>query len=81
MALAAYSEDVQGDLPDAADLAEWVAFYQLSYPVLADPDGAVDRIYDPNTRSRPTHVLLGPGAVVLTVGGDPSAEEIEGALP
>ena len=54
----------------------------MTIPVLADPSGSTDKLYDPTSRSRPTYVLLGPGAEILSIGSSaPSDSTIEAVLP
>ncbi|MCK6520360.1 peroxiredoxin family protein [Myxococcota bacterium] len=68
-------------MPTAADLMAWATFYGLSFPVLSDPGGTEDKRYDPGDRSRPSYVLLGPGAEILVVGTSVTDAQIEAALP
>ncbi|MFZ5482197.1 MAG: hypothetical protein ACOZNI_35880 [Myxococcota bacterium] len=49
--------------------------------MLADVGAATDGVWDPSSRTRPTYVLLGPGAEVVSVGRPVSDAEIEAALP
>ena len=63
------------------DLQDWASYFGLTFPVLADPTNIVDGLYDPSARSRPTYVLLSPGAVIETLGMEPSASQIEAVLP
>ena len=76
----AASEDAFRDPVDQADLEDWAAYFGLSFPVLQDPGAMTDRIYDPAARSRPTYVLIGPGAEILATGNI-STGQIEAALP
>lgn len=64
-----------------ADLSAWATYYGLSFPVLQDTNAVTDRLYDPNSRSRPTYVLLGPGAEILSIGSPVTTSAIEAALP
>ena len=81
VALSAYSEDYDQQTPTVDDLAEWAEHFELDYPVLTDPGGAVDELFDPAGATRPTYVLFSPGAVVERIGGAPSDEQIEALLP
>jgi len=38
-------------------------------------------VYDPTARTRPTYVLLAPGAEIVSVGGPVSDAQIEAVLP
>lgn len=49
--------------------------------MLADTGAAVDRLYDPSARTRPTYVLLAPGAEIVSLGGAVSDAQIEAVLP
>jgi peroxiredoxin len=77
---AAYSENIDGEPPTAADLSEWADFYGFTFPTVADPSKVTDRTYDPNTETRPTNVLLSREGRVLSVGGVIPEEEIGVAL-
>ena len=46
-----------------------------------DTGGAVDKLYDPSSRSRPTYVLLGPGAEILYIGSSITEARVQDALP
>lgn len=48
---------------------------------MADTDATTDRLYDPSASTRPTYVLIGPGAEILERGGSVSSRSIEAALP
>lgn len=77
---AAYSENVEGEPPTAADLTEWATFYGFTFPTLADPSKVTDRTYDPDTETRPTNVLLSREGRVLSVGGEVPEAGITAAL-
>lgn len=77
---AAYSENLDGAPPSAADLNEWATFYGFTFPTLADPSKVTDRTYDPDTETRPTNVLLSREGRVLSVGGEVPEEGIIAAL-
>lgn len=81
IAISLYSENTSSSTPTQADLAAWGSFYSASYPLLSDPKGATDRVYDPTGAHRPTYVLLGPGAEILAIGSSYSTAAIEAALP
>ena len=49
--------------------------------LLIDPSGKTDRVYDPSDLTRPSYVLLGPGAEVLALGSSITDKQIEAALP
>lgn len=79
--LTAASEDAQHDPVDQADLQEWADYFDLSFPVLADPGAEVDRRYDPDRKTRPTYVLLAPGREILSVGKEYDEDQLVAALP
>lgn len=56
-------------------------FFSLTFPVLADTDATVDRLYDPERATRPTYVLVAPGGEILSVGEDVTDAAIEAVLP
>lgn len=49
--------------------------------MLADPNRAVDTLYDPNSQTRPTYVLLEPGGTIVKIGSSVSDSEIQAVLP
>ena len=49
--------------------------------MLADPSRAVDKLYDPNSQTRPTYVLLEPGGTIVKIGSSVSDSEIQAVLP
>lgn len=75
-----FAENVEGEPPSGADLAEWAAYYELSYPILSDPMRSQDALYDPNLDSRPTLVLIDRQGVVQHVGRDLEPAQIEALL-
>lgn len=77
------SDDALYNPVDVADLVDWVAYYGITHPVLADPGYTIDPLYDPTGRTRPTYVLFAPGMVVDDIGGTSSITdaEIEAVLP
>ena len=77
----AASEDARRDPADLADVLEWVDYFDLTHPVAVDPGATTDRLYDPAARTRPTYVLLGPGAEILSVGSTYDVATIEAHLP
>lgn len=79
--MTAASEGPDYEPVTTADLAEWADYFGLSFPVLADVDAAQDMVYDPDRRTRPTYVLLGPGREIVKVGTEVSDAEIEAVLP
>ncbi len=66
---------------DQSDLEDWADFYSLTFPVLQDTSALVDRVYDPMARTRPTYVLLAPGAEIVSMGVTVSDAAIEATLP
>lgn len=79
--ITAASEDATYNPADQADLAAWDAYFGLDFPVLLDAGALTDRVYDPMRRSRPTYVLLAPGAVIVEISTSVTAAEIEAVLP
>ena len=79
--LTAASEAVGRRAVELADLQEWAAFYSLTFPVLADVGAEVDRMYDPERRTRPTYVLIAPGLEVVSVDQKPTDDDIAALLP
>ena len=79
--ITAASEDARHAAADIDDLRDWAAYYGTTHPVVLDPGATTDRLYDPSARTRPTYVLLGPGAVILSIGSSVTDAAIEAALP
>lgn len=77
----ATDEDARRDPADLADVLEWIDYYDLTHPVVLDPGGATDLLYDPVSRTRPTYVLMGPGAEILSVGSTYDVATLEAHLP
>ncbi len=78
--VSAASEDSSYNPVEQADLLTWATAFALTFPVLADDSAAVDALYDPMSRSRPTYVLLGPGAEIIEINSISDAD-IVAALP
>lgn len=66
---------------DQADLQDWASYFGLTFPVLQDSGAAVDRLYDPTASTRPTYVLLAPGAEIVSRGTTVTTADIEAVLP
>lgn len=68
---------------DQADLEDWVDYFGLNFPVLADPTYSQDPLYDPSARTRPTYVLLEPGLTIVEIGNYTAVTDadIEAVLP
>lgn len=49
--------------------------------MVEDPGAVTDRLYDPSRRTRPTYVLVGPGAEILSIGSSYDTATLEAALP
>lgn len=79
--ITAASEDAHHDAADTTDLQDWAAYFGTTHPLVLDPGALTDRLYDPSARTRPTYVLLGPGAEILSIGSSVSDAAIEAALP
>lgn len=79
--ITAASQDAGRDTPDAEDLQDWMDYFGVSFPVVVDEGGATDRLYDPSQRTRPTYVLLAPGAEIVAIGSSVEDAAIEAALP
>lgn len=77
------SDDARYDPVDVADLNDWVNYFGITFPVLADPGYTIDPLYDPSARTRPTLVLISPGMYIEEIGGNNSvsAADIERVLP
>ncbi len=67
--------------PSTSDLLAWSSYYNQAFPVVADPSRAVDKLYDPNSQTRPTYVLLEPGGAIVKIGSSVSDSEIQAVLP
>lgn len=76
-------ENTSRGTPSTTDLATWRNHYSHTSPVVVDTSGALDAVYDPTGSSRPTMVLFGPGAEILSIGNANSvtASDIEAVLP
>lgn len=81
MVLSAYDENTRYQTPSNSDVMSWISSFNVSMPVLIDTNGAVDRVYDPSRRSRPTVVLIEPGMVISYVGSGVTDSQIEALLP
>ena len=83
IAISAFSENSSRSAPSASDLTTWASYYGLDFPVVADPSGTTDQLYDPSSSSRPTYVLLAPGAEVVAYGSSASidSDDVEDELP
>lgn len=75
--ISAWSQDNDGALPTTEALKSWADQFELTSPVVADPDMALYSRF--GTGSLPTSILLGPGAEVLKIGHITTAD-IEAAL-
>ena len=77
------SDDASYNPVDVADLNDWVSYFGITFPVLADPGYTIDPLYDPSGRSRPTYVLLSPGMLIEEIGGSGTVSDadIERVLP
>ena len=77
------SDDSGHNPVDVPDLLDWVAYFGITFPVLADPGYTIDPVYDPSARTRPTYVLIAPGMVIHEIGGVGSvtSADIEAVLP
>jgi hypothetical protein len=53
----------------------------MTTPVVADPSQLTDKIYDPTGRHRPTYVLFGPGAEIISITGSIKDADVEAVLP
>ena len=70
----------EGQTPDQSDLQDWADRAGLTFPVLADTEGA-GMNYEEDYGIPSIH-LLGPGAeVVLRDAGTITAQDIEAVLP
>lgn len=79
--ITAASEDARRAPADIADLEDWADYYGTTHPIVLDTGAAVDRLYDPSSMTRPTYVLLGPGAEIVLIGSSVSDADIEAVLP
>lgn len=79
--ITAASEDARSNAVDQADLQDWATYFGITFPVLADTGAAVDRLYDPLMRTRPTYVLLAPGGEIISAGTTVTDADIEAVLP
>ncbi len=77
IAISAWSEDDQGQLPTTEVLMSWANQFGLTTPVVADPNSALYWRF--GTGGLPQSALLGPGAEVLKIGHITTAD-IEAAL-
>lgn len=77
------SDDASYAAVDQADLEDWVDYFGITHPVLADPGYTQDPLYDPSGRTRPTYVLLEPGMTIVEIGSytQVTAADIEAVLP
>ena len=67
--------------PSTNDLLSWSTSFNQNFPVVADPNRSVDKLYDPNSQSRPTYVLIEPGGTIVKIGNSVSDSEIQAVLP
>ena len=78
--IAAYAEDTGRTTPDASDLSDWAAWFDMTFPVVADGRFATLGFYD-RDRRHPSAYLLGPGAEIVERDEGIDTDAIEAVLP
>lgn len=73
-------EDKSGSPPDLDDVEKWVTKYDVTFPVLADPNWSVGNRYEKDGYI-PTWTLMGPGLEILAVDEIVRTSRIESVLP
>ena len=75
-------ETNDGKPPTVEDLEEWVDEYEVTHPVLSDPEwGVVESYTSRGTPALPSHTLLAPGMEILIAAGQVDEAEVEALLP
>ena len=77
MAVSAWSQDNNRELPTTEALEAWANQYGISTPVVSDPNSSIYWRFGEG--SLPQSALIGPGAEVLKIGHITTAD-IEAAL-
>ncbi len=75
-------ETLGGDTPTVDDLNVWVDEYEITHPVVSDPEWSVVERYSPRDRpALPTHSLIKPGMEIVVAAGQVNEAAIEAVLP
>lgn len=57
------TENVTGDPPSATDVKNWIKAYSVTFPVLADPEKAVFKLYVPSP-VLPTSLVIDRAGII-----------------
>lgn len=79
MILSTWAENENSEAPSVDEIAAWADQYGMTFPVLADPNWAINNRFEKD-HGIPTQVLLAPGAKLVKVDAMITGADIEAVL-